>query len=146
IGGEKHFDVANHCCSLADAHAKYAIELVLAARLRLLGTPQRGCGEVLVNSALKTDIALLEKPLGAQKLAVEIAEGGAAVAGDKARGVEPVAAVQLLLHQAEPHPSLKSGHENVALAEIEFVVQCDVAQRHTHPPKASLPRCSRYFQ
>src|SRR5262249_58816286 len=136
IGGEKHFDVANHCCSLADAHAKYAIELVLAARLRLLGTRQRGCGEVLVNSALTTDIALLENPLGAQKLAVEIAEGGAAVAGDKARGVEPVAAVQLLFHQGEPHQRLKTGPEKGGVGGIRFFVPWGVAEGPYPPPKA----------
>ena len=66
----------------------------------------------------------------AQELAVEIAERGAAIAGDEARRIEAVAAVQLLLHQAEPDQGLEAGHEDAALAEVVFVVELDVAQRH----------------
>jgi hypothetical protein len=41
---------------------------------------------------------------------------------------------------------LKTSHEDVALAEIVFIVQCDIAQRHYAPSKASLPSRARYFQ
>ncbi len=68
--------------------------------------------------------------LGAEELAVEAAERRAAIAGNEARGVQPVAAVQLPLHQAEPHQGLEAGDEHAAMAEVVLVVELDVAQRH----------------
>ena len=68
--------------------------------------------------------------LGAHELLVEPAERRAAIAGDVAGGVEPGAAVALLLHQAQPHQRLKAGDEDAALAEVVFVVERDVSQRH----------------
>ena len=72
-----------------------------------------------------------EERFGAQELAVEPAERRAAIAGDKARGIEPVAAVELFLHEAEPDQGLEAGHEYAALAEVVLVVELDVAQRHS---------------
>jgi hypothetical protein len=98
------------------------------------------CCEPLIDAALKTDIAFLEKRLGAQELAVEAAERRAAIPGHKARGIETVAAVEFLLHQAEPHQRLEAGHEHAALAEVVFIVEFDVAQRHRQTSRgASLP-------
>ena len=74
---------------------------------------------------------VFEERRGAQELAVEAAERRAAIAGDKARGIEAVAAVKLLLHQAEPDQGLEPGHKYPALAEVVLVVELDVAQRHT---------------
>jgi hypothetical protein len=34
------------------------------------------------------------------------------------------------LHQAEPDQGLEAGHENTPLAEVVFIVEFDVAQRH----------------
>src|SRR6516162_982534 len=89
--------------TLAVPHGENAVVLSLAAQLGLLGTPDRGGSQVLVNAALKAHIAFLEKAFSAQKLAIEIAERRAAVAGHEARSIEAVAPVELLLHQAEPH-------------------------------------------
>ena len=137
---------AVHPGALAVPHGENAIVLALTAQLRLLRAPHRGCRQILVEPALKPNIAFVEKAPGAEKLAVEGAKGRTAVTGHKTGGVEAVAPVELLLHQAEPHQSLKTSHENVALGEIVFIVQCDVVQRHTEPPRASLPLCARYFQ
>ena len=86
---------------------------------------------------------LLEKRRGAEKLAVETAQRRAAIAGDIAGGVEAVAPVQLFLHEAEPHQRLEAGDEDVGVAEVVFVVELDVAQRHREWPStgvaASLP-------
>ena len=117
--------------ALAVPHAENAVELAFAAQFGLLRAPQRGRGEILVDAGLEADVALVEKWLGAQEVAVEAAERRAAIAGDEAGGIEPVAAVELLLHQAEPHQRLEAGHEDAALAEIVLVVEFDVAQRHS---------------
>ena len=136
FGGAGEIGVAEHVAGAVDAgplavpHAEDAVVLALAAQLGLLRAPYRGGGEILVDAALEADVALFEKRLGAQELAVETAERGAAITGDETRGIEAVAAVELLLHQAEPHQRLEAGHEYAALAEVVFVVELDVAQRH----------------
>ncbi len=88
--------------TLAVPHAEDAVVLALTPKLRLLGAPERGGGEVLIEAGLKLDVVLVEIALGADELLVEGAQGRAAIARDEARGIEPGAAVALLLHQAEP--------------------------------------------
>ncbi len=116
--------------ALAVPHGKHAVILALAAQLGLLRAPDCGRGEVFVDAALKPDVVLVQEWRGAQELAVEPAQRRAAVAGDIARGIKAVAPVELLLHQAEPHQRLESGNEDVAVAEVVFVFELDVAQRH----------------
>ena len=116
--------------TFAVPHAKYAIELALAAQFRLLRAPDCGRGEILVDAALKANVAFAQERFGALELAVEPAQRRTAIAGNVARGVEPVAPVELLLHQAQAHQRLEAGDEDMAVAEVVFVVELDVAQRH----------------
>ncbi len=113
--------------SLAVPHGEDAVVFAFAAQLSLLRTPHGGGGQILVDAALKADVALLQERPGAQKLGVEPAERRAAVAGDKSRGAKAVAAVQFLLHQAEPHQGLEASDENAAVTKVEFIVEFDVA-------------------
>ncbi len=139
IGVAEHVTGAVDARALAVPHGEDAIELALAAQFRLLRAPHRGGREIFVDAALETDVAFFEEFLGALKLAIEAAERRAAVAGDESRRVEAVAAVQLLLHQAEPDQRLEAGHKDPALAEVVFIVEFDVAQRHhAHLRQGSL--------
>ncbi len=139
IGVAEHVAGAVDAGTLAVPHAENAVVFALAAQLGLLRAPYRRGGEILIDAALEPDIAFFEERPGAQELAVEAAERRAAVAGDKSRGIEPVAAVELLLHQAEPDQRLEAGHEYAALAKVVFIVELDVAQRHSdRPPKAEF--------
>ena len=113
--------------TFAVPHAENAVVFALAAQLGLLRAPHRCCGEILIDAALEPDIVFFEKRPGAQELAIQAAERRAAIAADKSRGIEPVAAIQLLLHQAEPDQSLEAGHEYAALAKVVFIVELDVA-------------------
>ena len=133
IGVAEHIAGAVDARTLAVPHAEHAVVFAFAAQLGLLRAPQRGRGEVLVDAGLEEDVA--EERPGAQELLVEPAERRAAIAGDIARGIEAGAAVALLLHQAQPHQRLEAGDEDPALAEVVFVVELDVAQRH----KGDLP-------
>ncbi len=130
IGVAEHVAGAVDARALAVPHGEDAVVFALAAQFRLLRAPDRGGGEVLVDAALEADVGFLQERCGAQELAVEAAERGAAIAGDIAGGIEAVAAVELLLHQAQADQRLEAGNEDAALAEIVFVVQLDVAQRH----------------
>src|SRR5215469_3622575 len=103
IGVAEHVAGAVDAGAFAVPHGEHAVVLALAAQRGLLRAPDRGGRQVFVDAALKTNVAVVEEALGAQKLAVEIAERRATVAGHVTRGIEAVAAVELLLHEAEPH-------------------------------------------
>ena len=137
IGVAEHVAAAVDARPLAVPHAEYAIELAFAAQLGLLSAPERGGGEVLVQSGLEQHVRALEPALGAHELQVEPAQRRAAVAGDVARSIEPGAAVELLLHQREPHQRLVAGREDPALAQIVFVVERDIRERHRASPLQS---------
>src|SRR5262249_19797496 len=77
----------------------------------------------------------------AHELLIEPTEGRAAVTGDIARGVEPGAAVELLLHQAKAHQRLIAGRKDAALAQVELVVERDACGRHSR--KTPRPVCPR---
>ena len=136
LGGAGKVGVAEDVAGAVDArplavpHGEDAVVPAFPAQFRLLGAPDRGGGEILVDPALEEDVVLLQMGRGAEELPVEAAERRTAIAADVARRVEAVAAVELLLHQAEPHQRLEPGDENAAVAEVEFVVKLDVAQRH----------------
>ena len=116
--------------ALAVPHAEHAVVLALAAQLGLLRAPDGGRGEILVQAGLEEDVVPLEMRLGAHELLVEPAERRAAIARDVAGGVEPGAAVALLLHQAGADQRLIAGDEHAALGKVVFVVEGDVLQRH----------------
>src|SRR5207302_6020962 len=101
--------------AFAVPEAEDAVELALAAQLGLLRAPQRRCGNVLVDAALKTDVVLVEVPFRPDELLVEGAERRAAVTRDIARGIETSAAIAFFLHQAQTHQRLETGDENPAL-------------------------------
>ena len=136
LGGAGKVGVAEDVAGAVDArplavpHGEDAVVPAFATQFRLLRAPDRGGGEILVDPALEEDVVLLQMGRGAEELPVEATERRTAITGDVARRVEAVAAVELLLHQAEPHQRLEPGDENAAVAEVEFVVKLDVAQRH----------------
>ncbi len=133
LRGAREIGMAEHVAGTVDAgtfavpHAEDAVVFALAAQFGLLRTPYGGGGEIFIDAALEPDIVVFENRPGAQKLAIEAAERRAAVAGDETRGIEPVAAVQFLLHQTEPNQSLEAGYEDPALAKVVFIVELDVA-------------------
>src|SRR5262249_17737467 len=105
----------------------------LAAQLRLLGAPDGGGGEILVDAGLETDVVGDELTRRPHELLIEPAERRAAIASDVARRVEAGAPVALLLHQREPHQRLVAGDEDAALGKVVLVVERDVVERHRGP-------------
>ena len=72
LGGAGEIGVAEHVAGAVDARAlavpeaEHAVELALAAQLRLLRAPQRGGGDVLVDAGLELDVVLVERALAAR--------------------------------------------------------------------------------
>ena len=117
--------------------------LALAEQLGLLRAPAGGRRELLVEAGLEDDVGSRELLLGLPELQVEAAERRAAIAGDEAGRVQPVAAVALALHQQHADDRLRAGQEDALLAEIELVVERDVVKRHQASPLRSQRRFAR---
>src|SRR5262245_29053168 len=128
--------MSEHVASAVDArplavpHAKHAIEFAFATQLSLLGTPQRGSGEIFVQAGLELDVGRHKLFCRAHELLVETAERRATVAGEITGSVQTGAPVALLLHQAGTNQRLIAGHKYVRLAQIVFVVEADRSKRH----------------
>ena len=83
----------------------------------LLGAPQGGGGEVLVDARLEVDVVLLDEALGLPQRLVEAAQRRAAIAGDEAGGVEAGGEVALALHHRQAHQRLRAGQVDAAAFE-----------------------------
>ncbi len=130
VGVAEHVAGAVHPRSLAVPEAEHAIEFAFAPKLRLLGAPERGGGQILVEAGLELDVVGLEQLVGAAELLVEPAQRRAAIAGDIAGRVEASAPVPRLLHQGKAHQRLGAGNEDPVLSEIVFVVEGNGLQCH----------------
>ncbi len=80
VGVAEHVAGPVNARPLAVPEAEHAVEPALAAQFRLLGAPEGGRRQILVETALELDVVGCEHLLGAQELLVEPAEGGAAIA------------------------------------------------------------------
>ena len=93
------------------------------------------------------DVARCQELGDFEKLLVEAADWRAAIAGDKAGGVEPGATVARLLRQQQADDCLRAVEQHVGFAKIETVGEREVAQRlgggssvvHGQPPRVSPP-------
>ena len=109
--------------ALAVPHAEHAIVPGAGIEMDLLGAPQGGRREVLVDAGLEFDVVLLDEALGLPQRLVEAAERRAAIAGDVAGGVEAGGQVPLALHHGQPHQRLRAGQVDPPAFEHVFVVQ-----------------------
>src|SRR5205085_889391 len=115
--------------ALAVPDPEHAVVFAVPAQLRVLRAPQRGCGEFLVEAGLEDDVLFLQPLLGLPEILVEPADGGAAVSGDEAGGVQAGAAVALALHQQHADDRLRSGDEDAVFREVVLVVEGNVSKR-----------------
>src|SRR5690606_35263104 len=116
--------------ALAVPQAEDAIELALAAQFGLLGAPQRGGGEFLIEPRLELDVGSGKMLAGTNELLVETAKRRAAIAGQETAGVQAGAAVALLLHQNGADQGLIAGDQDMCLVQVVLVVEADRSERH----------------
>ena len=139
-GASRHVAVADcvhapvEARTLAVPHGEDAVVPAVAERRRLLGAPDRGRGQVLVDGRLEMDIGTGEKAVGGPQLLVDVVHRGAAVAGDVAGGVEARRAVADMLHHREAHQRLAAGDVNPSFPALVLVVQRNRRELHVHPP------------
>ena len=158
VGVLQHVARAVDARALAVPHAEHAVVARAGIEMDLLGAPQRGGGEVLVDARLELDVVVLDEALGLPQRLVEAAQRRAAIARDVACGVEPGGEVALALHHRQAHQRLRSGQVDPSAFKYVFVVQghrdgqgtlpiqvplSSRAQRGTFPAAPKAPRCAR---
>ena len=128
IGVAEDVAAAVDARSLAVPEPEHAVETALASHLRLLRAPDRGGREFLVEAGLEMDVVGLEQVLQPRELQIEAADRRAAVAGDEAAGIEPSAAVALLLRDQQPRDRLRARQQHRRLRQVETVGQPDLGE------------------
>ena len=96
----------------------------------LLGAPEGGGRQVLVDPRLEQHAVPLQEGPRLPQRPVEIAERRAAVAGDQAGRVEPGRTVSQMLHHGQPDQRLGAGHVDLTLPGGVLVVERDRGERH----------------
>ena len=117
LGRARGIAVAEHVAAAVDAgalavpDADCAIIFGAGRQIELLRAPDRGGREVLVHAGLELDVVLLEMFSGGKKLLVIAAQRRAAVAGDKACGVQPCGTVTFgRMVPPDPHEQPRGCH------------------------------------
>ena len=98
-----------------------AVEAAFAAQLRLLGSPDRGRRQLLVEAGLEMDVVGGEKVRQFEELLIEPADRRAAIARNEAAGVEPDAPVALLLLDEQARDRLRAVEQHARLRQVETV-------------------------
>ena len=135
-GGTGHVGVFEHIRATVNArafaipNAKHAIELVaaLGRKTQLLCAPQGRGSQLFVDPGLEDDVLGFQVVFGFPQRLVVAAQGGAAVAADKARGVFALQGIALSLQHGQFDQSLHAAHEGAPHIETVFVVQCHRGQ------------------
>ena len=142
--GARHVGVAHGITRTVDPRplavpqAKNAVEFTLTAQFRLLATPDRGRGQILVQALLKGDVRATQQLFRAPHLQVDSPQRRSPVAGDIARRVQPCRLVPRLLRQHQTHKRLRAVQEHRRLFQIETIAQGNLMLAHGAPPNANI--------
>ena len=126
--------------TLAVPDAEHAIDGRAGKAGQMLGAPDRGRGEVLVEAGAEDDVVLLERGAGAPQLDVVAAHRRAAIAGNVAAGVEARRRVAQALLDRQANERLHAGHVEPAFRRriAEFEGRLRPGERDGH--ESFLPR------
>src|SRR3984957_4667140 len=114
IAVAEHVAAAVDAGALAVPDADHAVVLRPGGKIELLRAPDRGGRKVLVDAGLEFDVVLFEMLTGGEGLLVVSPERRAAIAADKACGVQPGGAVAPDLGHRQAYQRLDPGQEDVA--------------------------------
>ena len=103
---------------LAVPDAEHAIDGRAGKAVEILGAPDRGRGEVLVESGAEDDVVALEQRRRAPELDVVAPERRAAIAGNISAGVEALGGVAQALLDRQADKRLHAGHVEPALGRV----------------------------
>ena len=142
VGVLDHVHAPVHPGALAVPHGEHPVVLRPRQQPHLLGAPDRGGRQVLVDAGLEADVVGLELPAGLVQGHVQRAHRRAAVARDEPGGVQARVQVELVLDQRQPDQGLDSGEIGAVPGQIELVLERDLFQHFLSPacPGADDPR------
>ncbi len=149
IGMLDHIHAAINPRPLAIPHAEHAIVTRAGKQVGLLAAPDRSRREIFVQPRLKMNIVTLEPGFCFPHGLVNATHGGAAIAGYKARRIEPGAAIALLLQHRQPDQRFNPGHvgarrvEGVLVVQRYFSESVAVVGCHNHCSCTDLRFCAR---
>ena len=127
----EHVRAAVHPGAFAIPNAKHAVKAAAGRgrKAQLLGAPQSGGGQLLVDTGLEHDVLGLQVGLGLPQSLVVATQRGTPVAADEASGVFALQGIALALQHGQLDQGLHAAHEGAALVEGVFVVQGHCFQR-----------------
>ncbi len=128
IGVAEHVAASIDSRALAVPHGEDAVVAGVPVEGDLLRAPHRGRGQVFVEPGLEVDVLGLEEFLRSPELVVDVAERRAAVAADKAGGVQPGAFVAGALQHRQTDQRLCSVEVDATARQLILVIQCNGAQ------------------
>ena len=109
--------------ALAVPERKDAVVLALAADLGLLRAPDRGGGQVFIDTRHEDHVVRVEVLAGLAELVVQATQRRPAVTADVAGGVLAQPAVALLLGQWQANQRLRAGDEDAPFGQRVLVVE-----------------------
>ena len=123
IGVLEHVATAVHARTLAVPHAIHTLDLGPGEQVGLLGAPDHGRPEVLIQARGELHLGRFQVLPRAPQLQVEAAQRTATVATDETGGVQAGGLVAQLLHQRQPDQRLHPAQVDAAVGPGVLVVQ-----------------------
>ncbi len=124
----EHIAATVHTGPLAVPHREHAVVFRAGIEVDLLRSPQRGRGEVLVQSGLELDVRAFEELSRFPQRLVERAQRRAAIARDETCGIEALDRVALALQDQQADERLGAGEIDAARFERVFIVEGNFTQ------------------
>ena len=121
IGVAEHVTGAIDARPLAIPETEHPLVLAFAPKLRLLGAPECGRRQILVQAGMEPDLRVGEVLFRRVEHPIDSAQRRAAVAGDVAGGVEPRRRVAGALHQRRAHQRLGARQQHRRAVEVVTV-------------------------
>ncbi len=119
---------AVHARSFAVPHGEHAVVFGTGEQVGLLTAPHRRRCQFLIEARLEVDGVLLEEIARFPEALVQHAKRRAAVAGDKATGIQVLSLVALMLQHRQAGQRLGAGEVQMSGCEPVLVIQADLGQ------------------
>ena len=125
----EHVAAAVHTRRLAVPHGEHAVVVAVAGQVQLLRTPDRGGGQLFVDTGQELDMVPLQLCFCVPQGFVQTAQRRAAVTRHEACGVVPGGQVAPALHEHQAHQRLHAIEIDTARGGRVFVVERNAGKR-----------------
>ncbi|KAG1600616.1 hypothetical protein G6F46_014009 [Rhizopus delemar] len=123
VGVLEHVAAAVHARALAVPHAEHALHVGAGEQVGLLGAPDHGGAQILVEAVGELHPGRVQVLARAPQFQVEAPQRAATVAADEARAVDAFGGIAQALHQRQPHQCLHATQVDPPLGAGVLVVE-----------------------